>query len=299
MKNIGQMMKQIQGMQSQMTEMQAALERLEMTGQSGGGMVSVTLSGKGEMRGVKIDPKLLDPAEVEVLEDLILAAATNAGPELLSSVDQTEADGYATWVMGNQKVLAQAREGLALPSMIPLPSGSVDDAEKHLAVLSSEKGLARLFIAEGRGFELAGKPDQAARSYLDAVKLGGALMQGGLMIDQLVAMACAGVGMKGLEAVKGKLTSADCRLVANEITKINQAYPSADAVLKRDRMVYERRASITIRIAAKIQRLLPNSGLNRALTSFRGKVATNHQALEKLAKEFANRASELEAKPAN
>jgi DNA-binding YbaB/EbfC family protein len=78
MKNLGQMMKQIQGMQSQMTEMQAGLERLEMSGQAGGGMVSVTLSGKGEMRRVKIDPKLLDPSEVEVLEDLILAAAKDA-----------------------------------------------------------------------------------------------------------------------------------------------------------------------------------------------------------------------------
>jgi len=78
MKNLGQMMKQIQGMQSQMQEMQAALERMEMTGQAGGGMVNVTLNGKGEMRRVKIDPKLLDPAEVEVLEDLILAAAKDA-----------------------------------------------------------------------------------------------------------------------------------------------------------------------------------------------------------------------------
>ena len=78
MKNLGQMMKQIQGMQSQMQEMQSALERMEMTGQAGGGMVNVTLSGKGEMRRVKIDPKLLDPAEIEVLEDLILAAAKDA-----------------------------------------------------------------------------------------------------------------------------------------------------------------------------------------------------------------------------
>jgi len=78
MKNLGQMMKQIQGMQSQMAEMQAALERVEMSGQSGGGMVSVTLNGKGEMRAVKIDPKLLVPGEVEVLEDLILAAAKDA-----------------------------------------------------------------------------------------------------------------------------------------------------------------------------------------------------------------------------
>jgi len=78
MKNLGQFMKQAQAMQSRMAEMQAELERLEMSGQSGGGMVTVTLNGKGEMRSVKIDPKLVDPAEVEVLEDLILAAAKDA-----------------------------------------------------------------------------------------------------------------------------------------------------------------------------------------------------------------------------
>jgi nucleoid-associated protein EbfC len=78
MKNLGQFMKQAQAMQTRMAEMQAELERLEMTGQSGGGMVKVTLNGKGEMRAVKIDPKLVDPAEVDVLEDLILAAAKDA-----------------------------------------------------------------------------------------------------------------------------------------------------------------------------------------------------------------------------
>jgi DNA-binding protein YbaB len=51
MKNLGQMMKQIQGMQSQMADMQASLERLEMSGQSGGGMVSVTLNARARCVG--------------------------------------------------------------------------------------------------------------------------------------------------------------------------------------------------------------------------------------------------------
>jgi len=106
MKNLGQMMKQIQGMQTQMNEMQAGLERLEMSGQSGGGMVSVTLNGKGEMRAVKIDPKLLDPVEVEVLEDLILAAAKDAK----SKVDQH--------VAGE---MARLTGGLPLPPGMKLP----------------------------------------------------------------------------------------------------------------------------------------------------------------------------------
>jgi DNA-binding YbaB/EbfC family protein len=78
MKNLGQLMKQAQAMQSRMAEMQAELDRVEMTGQAGGGMVKVTLNGKGEMRALKIDPKLADPAEIEVLEDLIIAAAKDA-----------------------------------------------------------------------------------------------------------------------------------------------------------------------------------------------------------------------------
>jgi nucleoid-associated protein EbfC len=106
MKNLGQMMKQIQGMQTQMAEVQAGLERLELSGQSGGGMVSVTLNGKGEMRAVKIDPKLLDPAEVEVLEDLILAAAKDAK----SKVDQHVAS-----------EMAKVTGGLALPPGMKLP----------------------------------------------------------------------------------------------------------------------------------------------------------------------------------
>ncbi|RMD62655.1 MAG: YbaB/EbfC family nucleoid-associated protein [Alphaproteobacteria bacterium] len=78
MKNLGQMMKQAQEMQARMAELQAKLAQTEMTGSSGGGMVRVTMNGKGELRGVKIDPALLNPDEVEVLEDLIVAAANDA-----------------------------------------------------------------------------------------------------------------------------------------------------------------------------------------------------------------------------
>ena len=78
MKNLGQMMKQAQQMQARMAEMQAALDNVEITGAAGGGMVSVTMSGKAELRKVKIDPKLVDPSEVEVLEDLIVAACNDA-----------------------------------------------------------------------------------------------------------------------------------------------------------------------------------------------------------------------------
>ena len=78
MKNIGQLMKQAQEMQEKMAEMQAQLEAVEMTGVAGGGMVRLTLNGKGDLKKIKIDKALLDPEEVEVLEDLIVAAFNDA-----------------------------------------------------------------------------------------------------------------------------------------------------------------------------------------------------------------------------
>ncbi len=78
MKNLGNMMKQAQEMQAKMAEMQESLDKVEVTGASGGGMVEVTLTGKGEMRKVKIDPALVDKDEIEVLEDLIAAAHNDA-----------------------------------------------------------------------------------------------------------------------------------------------------------------------------------------------------------------------------
>jgi DNA-binding YbaB/EbfC family protein len=78
MKNFAQMMKQAQELQGRMAEMQAEMERTTCEGRAGGGLVVVTLNGKGEMAGVKIDPSLLKPEEGEILEDLITAAHADA-----------------------------------------------------------------------------------------------------------------------------------------------------------------------------------------------------------------------------
>jgi hypothetical protein len=72
------MMKKAQAVQAQLQEAQEALARLDVEGQSGGGLVRVTLTGKGEMKAVSIDPSLLSPADKEMAEDLILAAYADA-----------------------------------------------------------------------------------------------------------------------------------------------------------------------------------------------------------------------------
>jgi DNA-binding YbaB/EbfC family protein len=78
MKNIAGLMKQASQMQKKMEDMQAALEAATMEGVAGAGMVRVTLNGKGQMRGIVIDPKLADPAEMEMLQDLVVAAHDDA-----------------------------------------------------------------------------------------------------------------------------------------------------------------------------------------------------------------------------
>jgi nucleoid-associated protein EbfC len=72
------MLKQAQAMQAKMQEMQAELERLEVEGHAGGGMVNVTMTAKGDMKGLTIDPSLLKVEEKEILEDLIVTAHEDA-----------------------------------------------------------------------------------------------------------------------------------------------------------------------------------------------------------------------------
>ncbi len=106
MKNIGQMLKQAQEFQSKMAEMQERLGESEISGVSGGGMVTCTLNGKGEMKGIKIDPSLIDPKDAEILEDLIVAAHHDAKVKLEAFV---------------QDEMAKVTGGLQLPPGMSLP----------------------------------------------------------------------------------------------------------------------------------------------------------------------------------
>ncbi|MCB5944631.1 YbaB/EbfC family nucleoid-associated protein [Acidocella sp. KAb 2-4] len=87
MKNLAGMMKQAQQMQQKMAEMQAKLEAAEIEGVAGAGLVRVTLTGKGVLKALKVDPKLIDSSEAEMLEDLIVAAHADAKGKLDAMMD--------------------------------------------------------------------------------------------------------------------------------------------------------------------------------------------------------------------
>ena len=78
MKDVMGMMKQMDQIQARMKQVQEDLDKIEVEGQSGGGLVKVTLDGKGAMKRISIAPSLLKPDEAEIVEDLIIAAVTDA-----------------------------------------------------------------------------------------------------------------------------------------------------------------------------------------------------------------------------
>ena len=78
MKDLMGIMKQAQAMQQKMTDMQAELDTIEVEGQAGGGAVKITMTAKGQIKAVSLDPSLLNPDEKEIVEDLIVAAANDA-----------------------------------------------------------------------------------------------------------------------------------------------------------------------------------------------------------------------------
>ncbi len=100
------MLKQAQQLQNQMADIQKRLEQTEISGVSGAGMVSVVINGKGEMRSIKIDSSLIDPAEKEILEDLIVAAFNDAKSKL---------------ELHTQEEMSKVSGGLNLPGGLKLP----------------------------------------------------------------------------------------------------------------------------------------------------------------------------------
>ena len=106
MTNLGKMMKSAQDMQAKMAAMQKDFETIEVEGQAGGGMVTVTMNLRGVLRHLKIDPTLVNPEETEILEDLLVAAMNDG---------KTKAEAEIA------KRMSEMTGGLQLPPGMNLP----------------------------------------------------------------------------------------------------------------------------------------------------------------------------------
>ncbi len=106
MKDLMGMMGKVQEMQAKMGEIQQEIENTIVEGTAGGGMVSVSMSGKGALKGLHIDQSLLNPDEAEILEDLIIAA---------------HADAAAKAEAAKSEKMQELTAGLPLPAGMKLP----------------------------------------------------------------------------------------------------------------------------------------------------------------------------------
>jgi DNA-binding YbaB/EbfC family protein len=92
MKDLMGMMKQVKDMQERMQRLQEELGAIEVQGSAGGGLVSVTLTGKGDMKRVRIDPSLMKPEEAEIVEDLVVAAVSDAKAKVEAQLQEKMAE---------------------------------------------------------------------------------------------------------------------------------------------------------------------------------------------------------------
>ena len=104
--DMAKIMKQAQEMQARMSDVQARLDEIEVTGEAGAGLVRVTASAKGTVKRLSVDPSLFVPEEREVVEDLIVAAIKDAQARAMDAA---------------QAEMGKVTEGLALPPGMKLP----------------------------------------------------------------------------------------------------------------------------------------------------------------------------------
>lgn len=127
MPDLTQIVLKAQQMQAEMERAQASLAHTEVTGSAGGGLVTAVLDGAGELRSIRIDPSVVDPADVETLEDLVVAAvhdARRAAEALATSTMGTVAGGLA----GSLDLSSLGLPGLNFPGF---GGQAVDDDEEE------------------------------------------------------------------------------------------------------------------------------------------------------------------------
>lgn len=138
-----------------------------------------------------------------------------------SRYDELTVDKLRALVATNKPALDLVRTGLSRECLVPL-GNSVNAINVHLPQLASIKRLAQALKADGRLAELEHRPADAARSYLDAIRLGEESMRGGLLIDGLVGIACEAIGSAGLETVRTNLDVSACSDVIGRLQTIEE-----------------------------------------------------------------------------
>jgi hypothetical protein len=194
-----------------------------------------------------------------------------------------------TQVAANAEGLRVARQGFQRECRVPLQF-TTEFMNSHVAMLANIKRLAQSFFAEGKLAEREGRCAEAARAYLDAIQLGRDGTQGGMIIDELVGVACEAIGTAGLQNVKGSLNAAECREAIRRLEAVDtKAQPISEA-WQRDK-AWGRR---TYPIRGWIYSVISFQETQRTEQMTRAKAETSQLTRRRLLLDLASRACELE-----
>lgn len=199
-----------------------------------------------------------------------------------------------TRVTANQESLLLARAGLGRECRVALDFSTQDlSISNHIAQVSSFKALARAFLAEGSLAERENRPADAARAYLDAVRLGHECCRGGVVIDRMVGAACQTLGCRALEGMIEKLPAADCREAVRQLEELHAKAGTLEAVFQQE-YLWARRTS---GLRGQIAMLLMRSSQEQVRQKMREKAQANQQEVRQLLTQLETRAAEREITP--
>lgn len=189
----------------------------------------------------------------------------------------------------NAEALKRARLGLSRECAVPMTYSATSTV--HIANLSSMKGIARAFVAEGRLEELEHHDDEAARSYLDVIHLSQSSARGGMLIDQLVSIAIEAIGVTHLHGLIGALDAKTCRETATALETLDaQRQPWAQVLAQEKDWAYRTYGALRYRFAQLTEGRAMKATQERTEQRCNGQIRNTRQLLVAL----AARAYELE-----
>ena len=168
-------------------------------------------------------------------DDLMKAARALEGGSV-PDTDTATAKQLQAFLTRHARVLDAARTGLDRKCIVPLRYSTADLDSKSIGRLQGLRELARAFLAEGKAAEMEGRPDEAAESYLDAIRLGQEGARGGMVIDWLVGQAIEGIALEPLTDLRETLTAERCNDLMNALQTLDGNREPLEDVIARDQL---------------------------------------------------------------
>ena len=188
----------------------------------------------------------------------------------------------------NAEALKLARTGLSRACQVPLDYSAA--GQYYFTNLAKLKSLAQAMTAEGRLAELGNRPAEAADAYLNVIRLGYAISQGGLLIDSLVGIAVEAIGTVNMEKLAPKLDAKQCREAATILEACQGQREPSQSVLARER-TWARRAG---GLKGQIARLVNYRSMKMSEQKIVSKLTAQQTREQVLLIQLASRAYELE-----